>query len=286
MPQGGKITLSTRAGEFPGTEFPSKFPSEGSIQASNNVAPGSVRRAVSLAVKDNGCGMDAETRARLFEPFFTTKKPGEGTGLGLATVQRIVSESGGMIEVESEPGRGTCIEVFLPAIEASIMGSSVMGSSVMGSSITQSAIAVSANQASPPVETPRARELAFETSHKTILLVDDHAAARKSMQRFLLDAGYRILAAHSGKEALKVFAEHSAEVDLLIADIMMPGMNGRELAETLVGQKPGLRVLLISGYEHAPVELAGGFAAGAVELVRKPFSGKALIKRVVEVLQS
>ncbi len=280
MPQGGKITLSTRAGEFPGAEFPSKFPSAVSIKASSNAAPGSARRAVSLVVRDNGCGMDAEIRARLFAPFFTTKKPGEGTGLGLATVQRIISESGGMIEVESEPGRGTCIEVFLPAIE-----SSDMQSSVMQSAIGMSAIAGSADQVSPPVASPSGA-LAVETSHKTILLVDDHASARKSMQRRLLDAGYRILAAHSGKKALKVFAEHSAEIDLLIADIMMPGMNGRELAEALLGQKPSLKVLLISGYEHTPVELAGGFAAGAVELVRKPFSGKALIKCVVEVLHS
>jgi len=271
MPHGGKITLSTRAGEFSGANFPSEFPGGVSGDVSSKAAPGSVRRAFSLVVKDNGCGMDGETRARLFEPFFTTKKPGEGTGLGLATVQRIVSESGGMIEIESEPGQGTCIEVFLPAIEASVM---------------QSAIAASANKASPPVAPLRAGEPALESSHKTILLVDDHAAARKSVQRFLLDAGYRTLAAHSGKEALKLFAEHSATVDLLIADIMMPGMNGRELAETLLGQKPGLKVLLISGYEHAPVELAGGFAPGAVELVRKPFSGKALIERVIEVLQS
>ena len=112
MPQGGKIRLITRA---------AKFPSE--------VEPGIVRRAVSLAVQDNGCGMDAETRARLFEPFFTTKKLGEGTGLGLATVERIVSEAGGRIEVESELGRGTSIEVFLPAIEASIEESSNQHSS-------------------------------------------------------------------------------------------------------------------------------------------------------------
>jgi two-component system, cell cycle sensor histidine kinase and response regulator CckA len=266
MPHGGKITLSTRAGEFPSAKLSGEFPGD----VSGNAACASVGRAVSLVVKDNGCGMDAETRARLFEPFFTTKKPGEGTGLGLATVQRIVSESGGMIEVESEPGRGTRIEMFLPAIEAPDM---------------QSAIVMSANQASLPVAA-RAGELALETSHKTILLVDDHAAARKSMQRLLLDAGYRVLGAHSGRDALKVFAEHSAEVDLLVADIMMPGMNGRELAKTLLGQKPGLKVLLISGYEHTPVELASGFATGAVELVRKPFSGKALIERVIEVLQS
>jgi two-component system cell cycle sensor histidine kinase/response regulator CckA len=276
MPHGGSITLSTRASEFSEANSPSEFHSEISGEASSKAAPGSARRAVSLLVEDNGCGMDAETRARLFEPFFTTKNPGQGTGLGLATVQRIVSESGGMIEVESEPGRGTRIEVFLPAIEASIVQSSIV----------QASVEMSANQATPPEAPLRARELVLETSHKTILLVDDHAAARKSMQRFLLDAGYRILAAHSGKEALKVFAEHSAAVDLLIADIMMPGMNGQELAETLLGQKPDLRVLLISGYEHAPVELAGGFAAGAVELVRKPFSGKALIKRVIEVLHS
>jgi len=281
MPQGGKITLGTRAGEFPGTEFPSRFPSEVSSEASSKAAPGSARRAVSLVVKDNGCGMEAETRARLFEPFFTTKKPGEGTGLGLATVQRIVSESGGMIEVESEPGRGTCIEVFLPAIEASDMQSSVMQSA-----IGMSAVAVSANQASPPVAPPRAGEPVHGSSHKTILLVDDHAAARKSMERFLLEAGYRILPAHGGNEAVKVFEEHSGAVDLLIADRMMPGMDGQELAQTLLRRKPDLKVLLISGYEHTPVELAGGFGAGAVELVRKPFSGRALIERVIEVLQS
>jgi two-component system cell cycle sensor histidine kinase/response regulator CckA len=288
MPQGGKITLSTRAGEFPGTEvrgevsrelpleLSRKFPREDPGRARSRAASGGARRAVSLVVQDNGCGMNAETRARLFEPFFTTKKPGEGTGLGLATVQRIVSESGGMIRVDSEAGSGTCIEVFLPAVEASIVQPT----------IAVSPIKVSANQANPPAALAGPDEVALDASRKTILLVDDHAAARKSMQRFLLEAGYRILPAHGGNEALTVFEEHSGAIDLLIADRMMPGMDGQELAETLLRRKPDLKVLLISGYEHTPVELAGGFGAGAVELVRKPFSGKALIERVIEVLQA
>jgi two-component system cell cycle sensor histidine kinase/response regulator CckA len=270
MPQGGKIRLITRAAEFP-REFPGQVPSE----VSSKAEPGIARRAVSLAVKDNGCGMDAETRGRLFEPFFTTKNPGEGTGLGLATVQRIVSEAGGMIEVESEPGRGTCIEVFLPAVEYSI------GESAHEYPAGTGQRPVPTPLASAPVARPYAGEVVLETTSKTILLVDDHAAARKSMQRVLLDAGHRVLAASSGKEALQVFGEHSA-VDLLIADFMMPGMNGQELAETLLRQKPGMKVLLISGYQHAPVESA----LGAVELIRKPFSRRALIERVVEVLQS
>jgi PAS domain S-box-containing protein len=116
MPQGGTIRLSTSAAKLPSEVF-------------SKTAPGSARRAVSLVVSDNGCGMDGETRARLFEPFFTTKLPGRGTGLGLATVQRIVTESGGTIEVESEPGRGTSIAVFFPAIECASLGAEGDGAS-------------------------------------------------------------------------------------------------------------------------------------------------------------
>src|SRR5260370_25743460 len=153
MPPGGKIRLSTRAAEFP-----------------SKAEPIAARRAVSLVVKDDGCGMNAETRARLFEPFFTTKNPGEGTGLGLATVQRIVSEAGGTIEVESEPGRGTSIEVFFPAIEFST-----------GKFSTEA----SRKRASAPVARPvssksGACEGVPETSRKTLLLVDDDATARNS----------------------------------------------------------------------------------------------------------
>jgi two-component system cell cycle sensor histidine kinase/response regulator CckA len=254
MPQGGEIHVSTRTAEFP---------SDGE--------PGKAKRAVALAVKDNGCGMDAETRARLFEPFFTTKNPGEGTGLGLATVQRIVSEAGGRIEVASEPGRGTLIEIFLPVIETPKI--KIPQAEVLNSAASNQVRSIEASA----IPTP-----ANARSGKTILLVDDHAAARKSMQHLLLNAGYRILAASSGKQALKIFSEHSSTVDLVITDCMIPGTNGRELAETLRGQKPELKVLLVSGYQDAPV----GLAVGSVELVRKPFSGRNLIERVVDIMQS
>ena len=226
MPNGGRITFSTQATTMPGSEEP----------------------AVSLAVSDTGCGMDAQTRERIFEPFFTTKKPGQGTGLGLATVERIVKEARGTIEVESEAGRGTRVEVFLPALNDFTVDLSV----------------------------------ASQSAGETILLVDDNFSARHSMQRILHQAGYRVLPAPCGKRALDVFVEHRGEVDLLLADWMMPGMSGRELAQALRQEKPKLKVLLISGYPDAQ----GEPEAVSVALIRKPFAGGALIERIREVLDS
>jgi two-component system cell cycle sensor histidine kinase/response regulator CckA len=154
MPQGGRIRLSTRAAEFfPVRNLTENFPAR-LCQLPVKPSPGSARRAVSLAVQDNGCGMDAATRARLFEPFFTTKKPGEGTGLGLATVHRIVSETGGRIEVESEPGRGTLIEVFLPVVESAAPTPSLKESSLEESSLAKSSDEAPSNRASPPEPSP------------------------------------------------------------------------------------------------------------------------------------
>jgi two-component system, cell cycle sensor histidine kinase and response regulator CckA len=253
LPQGGRITVSTRAAAFSDAR-----PTNGDPKGKSGAQP----PAVALVVSDNGCGMDEQTRSRLFEPFFTTKKPGEGTGLGLATVQRIVSESGGTIKVESTPGRGTSVEVLFPLFGTTSAQLSKIGHAQKNSSIRQF------------------RHTLAQTSRKTILLVDDHAPARKSMQRLLLDAGFHVHAASSAKQALKLFSEHSQAPDLLIADFMMPGMSGQELAETLLRRKPGLKILLVSGYQDAPP----GSAAHAVDMIRKPFSGTALIERVVEVM--
>src|SRR5262249_24843239 len=149
----------------------------------------------------------------------------------------IVSESGGVIEVKSDPGHGTRVAVLLPALESTLA-------------------------ARPPVE--RAR------NKPTILLVDDHSSARRSIQRVLDQAGYRVLAAASGKRALKLFAQASNRIGLLIADWTMPGMSGRDLADNLLRHKPTLKVLLISGY-HDPRD---GPAIDSVELIRKPFAGR------------
>ena len=232
MPHGGRITIRTHS----------------------NTLPGDAQPAVSLVVEDTGCGMDAPTRARLFEPFFTTKQPGHGTGLGLATVQRIVKEAGGVIAVESEPGHGTQIEILLPAM-------------------------TTLAEASAPAAIPHA------IPHKdaTILLVDDNSSARKSMHRVLRYAGYRVLEAHNGKRALALFDSHSTQVDLLIADGMMPGMGGLELVEKLRRQRPDLKVLLISSYHDAPAKNPPG---APVALIRKPFAGTALIAKIREVLIS
>jgi PAS domain S-box-containing protein len=227
MPQGGQIIVRTHP--------------RGPLQGAHS--------KVALLVEDNGRGMDEATRARLFEPFFTTKESGRGTGLGLATVKRIVTESGGLIEVKSEPGRGTQIQVLFPVIDGVSTRSVAKRSSVAG---------------------------------RTVLLVDDHSSARNSIQRVLQRAGYRVLAASSGESALQIFSEHSQEVSLLLADWMMPCMTGRELAERLVQQKPELKVLLISGYH----DLRDGAPDDSMELIRKPFAGNVLLERVREVLDA
>ncbi len=204
---------------------------------------------VSLAVTDTGSGMDAETRSRLFEPFFTTKPPGEGTGLGLWTVHTIVRQGGGGIEVTSEPGQGTSIRILLPRSEAT--------------------------EVSPPAPAPGPRKV-------TVLLVEDEDSVRRSLQATLEQNGYHVLAARDGKEAAELSQKHEGAVGLLITDLVLPGPCGREVAEALRKQRPGLRVLYISGYADA--ERAGPIEARY--FCRKPFTETTLKGKIRELLEA
>ncbi len=204
---------------------------------------------VSLAVTDTGSGMEAETRARLFEPFFTTKPPGEGTGLGLWTVYTIVRQAGGGIEVTSEPGQGTSLRILLPRSEAGELATPAAGAG---------------------------------RAPATILLVEDEDAVRRSIQATLEQNGYQVLAARDGKEAEELSRAHEGGVDLLITDLVLPGPCGREVAEALRRQRPGLQVLYISGYADA--ERAGPIQAR--HFCRKPFSDTVLEGKVRELLEA
>ena len=198
-----------------------------------------------LTVSDTGCGITPEVRQRLFEPFFTTKAPGEGTGLGLATVKSIVAQHRGHIAVRSEPGRGASFDVFLPAA-------------------TSPAAAAGAGAVRP---VPAGRG-------ETIVLVEDDALVRDVARRMLERLGYRVLTAPDGAEGLDLIRSPSTSADLLVTDVVMPGMSGPELATRARRVRPGLPVLFVSGYPQ-PVG-----NSGAIEVLAKPFSLEALGARV------
>ena len=211
---------------------------------------------VALVVRDTGIGMDADTQAHLFEPFFTTKGPGKGTGLGLATVYGIVKQSGGYIAVESEPGRGTGFTIYLPRIE-------------------RAAEAVTPGPAG--AGTPHGSE--------TILLVEDEEGVRDLTREILETSGYRVLEARHGAEALRVGEQHPGPVHLLVSDVVMPQMDGRELADRLRALRPDLRVLFMSGYTADALGHHSALDPGT-NLLPKPFSPDALARRVREVLDA
>ena len=206
---------------------------------------------VQLVVRDDGVGMPADVRAHLFEPFYTTKAPGKGTGLGLATVHGIVTQSGGHIRVESEPGAGTRFEICLPRTDFA--------------------------DASPAPAPPESKP-----GTETVLLVEDDARVREVTVRALQGAGYRILVAGDGNTALQIVAQRSTDIDLLITDLVMPGLGGRAVAEEARRRVPGLRVLFVSGY--AGDGLADQGVADPRQFLAKPFTASALLARVREVL--
>jgi CheY-like chemotaxis protein len=208
-----------------------------------------------LAVTDTGVGMDEGTQAHLFEPFFTTKEVGKGTGLGLATVYGIVKQSGGYVWVYSEPGRGTTVKVYLPR--------------------------VAGEAAAAPLAAPSPAEV--RGGDETVLLVEDATPVRTMARRGLEGRGYLVLDASDGPAALELSARHAGRIDLLVTDVVMPGMSGRELAERLAPHRPSMKVLYTSGYTDDTMVRQGVLTAG-VAFLQKPFVPDTLARKVREVL--
>jgi signal transduction histidine kinase/CheY-like chemotaxis protein len=209
---------------------------------------------VRLRISDTGVGMSPETVHRAFDPFFTTKPPGQGTGLGLATVYGIVQQAGGRTEIRSEPGVGTTFTAQLPATDRLDM------------SIVH------------PTDSP------LPHGEETILLVEDEQALREVTRRILAAAGYKVLVAANGPRALQAAAEHAGPIDLLLSDVIMPQMPGPQLAERLLVERPAVRVLLMSGFAQ-PILDSGGHLEAGMALIEKPFSGPGLLAKVAQTLE-
>jgi PAS domain S-box-containing protein len=217
------------------------------------VRPG---RYVSVAVSDTGQGMDEATRARIFEPFFTTKELGKGTGLGLAMVYGFIKQSGGHIEAYSEISHGTSLKLYLPRADEGM-----------------------------PVATAIPKQLTIPVGTETVLVVEDEAAVRNLLRRVLQSRGYTILEARDGQEAIEVAQQHLGRIDLLITDLVMPRMSGRELIERLVQVRPEIRILLMSGYSDK-MAVDQGMLQASLTFVQKPFGPIDLVRKVREVLDA
>ena len=217
-----------------------------------SVKPGAY---VMMAVTDTGCGMNAETQSHLFEPFFTTKEKGKGAGLGLSTVYGIVKQSGGNIWAYSETGKGSTFKVYLPC-------------------------------AAEAVKTFRPKEIAPVVARgtETILLVEDEEAVRTLISRVLQGSGYRVLEASQGKEAIEISQKHGGPIHLMVTDVIMPQMSGRELAERLAPARSEMKVLFMSGYPDNAIVHHGVLDPGTAFL-QKPFTLAALENKVREILE-
>ena len=211
---------------------------------------------VRLTVSDDGCGMDKETLAQIFEPFFTTKGLGEGTGLGLSTVYGIVKQNNGFINVYSEPGLGTTFTIYLPRYKGEAEKAQTKDTAALAK---------------------RGRE--------TILLVEDEPAILNITTMILTNQGYTVLAANSPIEAIRLAGDHADEINLLMTDVVMPEMNGRDLAKELQSEYPQLRCLYMSGYTANVIAHHGVLDAG-LYFIQKPYSMNALADKLREVLDS
>src|SRR5262249_48298940 len=226
MPKGGRLTLQTAIADL-NDEY---------VATHLTVTPG---RYVALTVTDNGIGMTADVQNHLFEPFFTTKEPGNGTGLGLATVHGIVARSGGSIGVYSEPGMGTAIRVYLPHAEEPAV----------------------VHKPAPSAAGPR---------QETVLVVEDSDSLRELARRLLERHGYTVLLAADADEATKIF-EANAAIDVVLTDVVMPGLSGPELTEQLIAQRPALKVIYMSGYTEEAIARHGVLKPG-LPFLNKPLT--------------
>jgi len=243
MPQGGQLLIETRNTEIGGAH----------PRLRDGVRPGEY---VVLAVRDDGIGMDSETQAHMFEPFFTTKEPGKGTGLGLAIVYGVVKQLGGWTHVDSNPGQGTTFEIYLPR----------------------------ADEARAPAAVARILDLTtVPKGTETILLVEDEVGIRELASDFLQGRGYKVLTAMDGNEALRIAEGHEDLIHLLVTDIVMPNVGGKELAHRLRKVRPQIKVLLMSGYPDHPA-LASADVGMRTTVLQKPFSLDTLAHKVRGVL--
>lgn len=242
MPDGGKMTFAVSTIEIDDAHT-FQYP---------NLLPG---KYVVLSVGDTGSGMVPEVKARLFEPFFSTREFGQGTGLGLASMYGIVLQSGGGVSVHSEPGKGTTFQVFLPRVEP--------------------------EDASGPVVVPR-KDIESLRGTETILLVEDHGPLLELAREFLSGLGYQLLTTNLPLKALEISSQYTHKIDLLLTDILMPGMNGRELAQQLKIQRPGMKVLYVSGFADRAFE--DGDPSGPEAFMEKPYEFDELARKIREML--
>ncbi len=245
MPNGGKLTIET-TNVAHDEEYASHHVS---------VKPGYY---VMLAITDTGCGMDKETQSHLFEPFFTTKEKGKGSGLGLSTVYGIIKQSGGNIWTYSEPGLGTTFKIYLPRVEETSLAYK------------------------PEI---RRKEISAPGGTETVLLVEDEEAVRSMVSKVLQNKGYRVLEASHGNAALEVCDKFEGPIHLMVTDVIMPQMSGRELAERLALMRPEMQVLYMSGYPDNTIVQHGVLEPGTAFL-QKPFTINALELKVREILNS
>jgi len=221
------------------------------VRSHSEVVPG---RYVSLSLTDTGCGMNKETLLKLFEPFFTTKEPGKGTGLGLSIVHGIVKQSGGHILVSSEPDLGTTFTVYLPCAEPPV-----------GEDLSLDAV-----RATP-------------CGSETVLLVEDEGQVRTLECGILKARGYNVLTAGHGKDAVRICQEYPGPIHLLVTDLILPHMNGRELARRILPMRASMKVLFVSGYPDETI-MSAGLARNKVPFLQKPFASETFLKTVRNVL--